>query len=91
VKKVTADTAAIWGIPERGLLQPGYVADIVIFDPLTVDRGEEHYVADVPGDGSRYVRDSRGIDQVYVGGALAWSSGGGYQDAHGEVLPGLAA
>ena len=91
VKKVTSDTASIWGIPARGLLQPGYVADIVIFDPQTIDRGEEDYVADVPGDGSRYVRDSRGIDQVFVGGALAWSSSGGYQDAHGEVLPGLAA
>ncbi len=91
VRKITADTASIWGIPDRGRLQPGYVADIVIFDPLTIDRGDEDYVADVPGDGSRYVRDSRGIDQVFVGGALAWSSSGGYQDAHGVVLPGLAA
>jgi N-acyl-D-aspartate/D-glutamate deacylase len=91
VKKVTSDTAAIWGIPDRGLLKPGYVADIVIFDPEVIARGEEDYVADVPGDGSRYVRDSRGVEQVFVGGALAWFAGGGYQDANGEVLPGLAA
>jgi N-acyl-D-amino-acid deacylase len=32
VKKITSDTAAIWGIPERGLLQKGYVADITVFD-----------------------------------------------------------
>ncbi len=88
VKKVTSDTASIWGIPDRGLLQPNYVADIVVFDPVLIDRGVEDYVGDVPGDGSRYVRDSRGVDQVFVGGALAWSAGGGYQDAHGEVLPG---
>jgi N-acyl-D-aspartate/D-glutamate deacylase len=91
VKKVTSDTAAIWGIPERGLLRPNYVADIVIFDPETIDRGEEDYVGDVPGDGSRYVRDSRGVDQVFVGGALAWSASGGYQPARGEILPGGAA
>jgi N-acyl-D-amino-acid deacylase len=91
VKKITADTAEIWGIPERGLLRADYVADIVVFDAVTIDRGVEAYVADVPGDGSRYVRDSRGIDQVFVGGALAWSAAGGYQDAHGEILPGRAA
>ena len=91
IKKVTSDTASIWGIPDRGLLRPDYVADIVIFDPQTIDRGEEDYVGDVPGDGSRYVRDSRGVDTVFVGGALAWSAQDGYQPAQGEILPGVAA
>jgi N-acyl-D-aspartate/D-glutamate deacylase len=91
VKKITADTASIWGIPDRGLLRPGYVADIVIFDAETIDRGDEDYVADVPGEGSRYFRPSRGVETVFVGGALAWSARDGYQDAQGEILPGLAA
>ena len=77
VKKITADTAAIWGIAERGQLQAGYVADITIFDPATIDRGPEYYTQDVPGDGSRYVRDSVGIDTVIVGGAVSWSQAGG--------------
>ncbi|MEZ5557715.1 MAG: amidohydrolase family protein [Pseudomonadales bacterium] len=89
VKKITSDTAAIWGIPERGLLQKGYVADITVFDPAAIDRGAEYYVQDVPGEGSRYVRDPVGIDSVIVGGALAWSAGSGYTDAHrGAILPG---
>jgi len=89
VKKITSDTAAIWGIPQRGLLQPGYAADITIFDPDTIDRGPEYYVRDVPGDGSRYVRDPVGVDTVIVGGEVAWSAAGGYADAHrGAILPG---
>ena len=89
VKKITSDTAAIWGIGERGQLQPGYVADIAIFDPNTVDRGPEYYTQDVPGDGSRYVRDSIGIDTVVVGGAVAWSHSQGYTDAaRGQILSG---
>ena len=89
VKKITSDTAAIWGIPERGRIQPGYVADITIFDADRVDRGAEYYVGDVPGDGSRYVRDSIGVDSVLVGGAVAWSAAGGYTDAtRGVILPG---
>lgn len=91
VKKITSDTALIWGIPERGLLQPGYIADIAVFDPQTVDRGVEKFVQDVPGDGSRYVRDSQGVDTVIVGGGIAWSARDGYQDARGVVLPGARA
>lgn len=87
VKKITSDTAAIWGIPDRGLLQAGYAADIVVFDPQTIDRGEEVFVGDVPGDGHRYVRASHGVDTVLVGGAVAWSAKDGYGAAHGVVLP----
>ncbi len=89
VKKLTSDTAAIWGIPERGLLRNGYVADITVFDPEVIDRGAEYFVQDVPGDGSRYVRDSVGVDTVVVGGEVAWSAAGGYTDTYrGAILPG---
>jgi N-acyl-D-amino-acid deacylase len=92
VKKLTSDTAGIWGIPDRGLLKKGYVADITIFDPDSIGRGEEYYVQDVPGDGSRYVRDSRGVDTVIVGGEIAWSSETGYRTtARGAILPGREA
>jgi len=89
VKKITSDTAAIWGFAERGQLQPGYIADIAIFDQNTIDRGAEYFTKDVPGDGCRYVRDSIGVDTVIVGGAVAWSAAAGYTDAQrGQVLPG---
>jgi len=92
VKKITADTAAIWGIQERGQLQPGYVADIAVFDAATIDRGPEYYVQDVPGDGSRYVRDVVGMHSVIVGGEIAWSQQAGYAAAAcGQILPGPAA
>jgi N-acyl-D-aspartate/D-glutamate deacylase len=89
VKKVTYDVANIWGLPERGLLQEGYVADITIFDPDTVDRGPEYYVQDVPGEGSRYVRDAIGIDTVIIGGEIAYQQQAGYTGSkRGQVLPG---
>lgn len=93
VKKVTSDTAGIWGIPDRGLIQKGYVADLVVFDAATIDRGEETYVQDVPGDGKRYVRDSRGVDTVVVGGGIAWCAKSGYadKDTRGAILPGAPA
>ena len=49
--------------------------NLVVFDPDTIDRGEERPVFDMPGDGLRYVRDSIGVDTVLVNGQVAWSKG----------------
>ncbi len=85
VKKITLDTANIWGIRNRGLLQAGYAADVVVFDPDTIDRGEERAVHDVPGGGMRYVRDSIGVEAVFVNGALAYDSSG-YKGARSGTI-----
>jgi N-acyl-D-amino-acid deacylase len=89
IKKITSDTAKIWGIRNRGLIQKGYAADITIFDPETVARGDEYFVQDVPGDGNRYVRDAVGIDSVIINGAVAYQEATGYRDEHrGQIIPG---
>ena len=89
VKKITYDTANIWGINERGLLHEGYVADVTIFDPDRLDRGVEQYVQDVPGGGNRYVRDAIGVSTVIVGGEIAYAQGDGYTASRkGQILPG---
>jgi len=80
VKKITADTADIWGLKDRGRVQEGLAADLVVFDPETIARGEEKPVFDMPGDGMRYTRGSVGIDTVVVNGAVAYANGK-YQDA----------
>jgi len=75
VKKITSETAEIWGLKDRGTLREGFAADIVVFDPQTIARGEERPVFDMPGDGLRYVRDSIGVDTVVVNGQVAWAKG----------------
>ncbi|MBX3707885.1 MAG: amidohydrolase family protein [Pseudomonadales bacterium] len=85
VKKITLDTATIWGLRDRGLLHAGYAADVVVFDPETIDRGPERPVHDVPGGGMRYVRDSVGVDAVFVNGALAYDRDG-YKSAHSGAV-----
>jgi N-acyl-D-aspartate/D-glutamate deacylase len=41
IRKMTALSAARMGLRDRGLLKPGYVADITVFDPETVtDKGD---------------------------------------------------
>jgi N-acyl-D-aspartate/D-glutamate deacylase len=89
VKKITSETADIWRIKDRGTLKEGFAADIVVFDPDAIGRGEEHAVFDMPGDGMRYVRGSIGIDTVVVNGEVAWANGA-YTDAKAGEICGLA-
>jgi N-acyl-D-amino-acid deacylase len=77
VRKMTALPAAIFGIRDRGLLQPGYAADIVIFDPNRVrDRADF-------ADPHQY---AEGIEYVFVNGAPAVAGGRLTGGGRGEVL-----
>jgi N-acyl-D-aspartate/D-glutamate deacylase len=87
VRRITHEPALAWGLADRGLLHPGYAADLVLFDPEVIDRGDEVGVSDLPGDGFRYIRRSRGIDTVVVNGAVTWTAADGYTDARsGDVV-----
>jgi N-acyl-D-aspartate/D-glutamate deacylase len=85
VRKITADTADIWGLKDRGRLAVGKAADVVIFDAGQIDRGEERPVFDMPGSGMRYVRSAKGVDTVMVNGRVAYAAGR-YKDARSGVV-----
>ncbi len=75
VHRLTGELADAFGIRGRGRLAVGQAGDLVLFDPATIDRGEEDFVGDVPGGGNRYVRHATGIDMVAVNGAVTWEAG----------------
>jgi N-acyl-D-amino-acid deacylase len=85
VHRMTLEVAQAWGIRDRGLLRQGLAADVVVFDPATVERGEEVFVHDVPGHANRYIRHPKGIEAVIVNGALA-VRGGTYTAARAGVI-----
>ena len=89
VKKITSETAEIWGLKDRGLLQAGKAADIVVFDADAIGRGAERPQFDMPGDGMRYVRDAVGVEAVVVNGEVAWADGV-YTEARAGVVCELA-
>ncbi|TXS96492.1 amidohydrolase family protein [Parahaliea maris] len=86
VYKLTGQIADNWGLADRGRLRPGLAADLVLFDPDTLDRGPEIAVQDLPGEGYRYIRRATGIEQVYVNGLLAYSGAQGYSNERGGCI-----
>jgi N-acyl-D-aspartate/D-glutamate deacylase len=90
VRRLTADLSRAWGIGDRGRLLRGAPADIVVFDPESIDVGPEVDVADLPAARSRYVRHSVGVHTTIVNGRVAWSAQEGYTGQRaGQVVGSL--
>ena len=83
VHQLTGRPARYAGLVDRGLLKPGYHADIVVFDAATVGRGPSYNRYDVPGDQFRIYADAKGIDHVFVNGVEIVRAG-----EHTGALPG---
>jgi N-acyl-D-amino-acid deacylase len=90
-RRLSADVADFWGIPDRGRLARGQAADIVLFDAATIDRGPEELAWDLPDGGQsfRFVRKARGVREVFVNGASVHRADTGYSTARcGEWIGG---
>lgn len=86
VHRMTGELADAFGIRGRGRIEVGAAADLVVFDPATIDRGVEDFVHDVPGGANRYVRHATGIDTVVVNGAVVWKDGAYTAERAGEIV-----
>jgi N-acyl-D-aspartate/D-glutamate deacylase len=83
VRLVTDVPARFYGLTERGRIAPGWHADLVMFDPATIDHGPERTRYDLPSGAPRLVADAYGISSVLVDGVEVCRDG----DATG-ALPG---
>ena len=86
VNLMTERPARYAGLIDRGLLQPGYFADIVVFDRETVGRGPTYNRFDVPGNQFRVYADAEGIDHVFVNGVAVVRNGTHTGNMPGTVL-----
>jgi N-acyl-D-aspartate/D-glutamate deacylase len=83
VHKLTAVPAALFGIPNRGLLAEGKVADLVLFDPATVAAQPPRYAYDFPRNGRRLISKAEGVLATFVAGTQVFDHG-----EHTGALPG---
>ncbi len=76
VRAVTSVVADAYRIRDRGRLVPGAWADLILFDPTTVARGEKRRVHDLPTGASRLDTPAVGLHGVWVNGVRAVDEGG---------------
>jgi N-acyl-D-aspartate/D-glutamate deacylase len=86
VRRLTSEVAELFGIPERGVITPGNVADLVLFDPATVGDLPPEFVWDLPGGGKRLVARARGIHATVVAGKVLYREGRHTGAMPGQVL-----
>jgi len=75
VQLMTQAPAQLFGLRDRGELREGFHADLVLFDPTTVDTGEVRLLDDLPGGSSRLYADAIGMHRVIVNGTTIVADG----------------
>ncbi len=68
VAMMTKVPAQLFGLRDRGVIEQGAHADLVLFDPETVDSEMLSMVADLPGGTERLYAGSVGVRSVFVSG-----------------------
>jgi N-acyl-D-aspartate/D-glutamate deacylase len=86
VRRLTFDSATAFGIYDRGLVQPGMAADLVVFDPDTVRPVAEDVVHDFPSNGWRMRELAEGIYYTVVNGEVLLEKGTHTGSYPGQVL-----
>lgn len=86
IRLITDVPARLYGVRQRGRISPGWHADLVLFDPATIDHGPERTRYDLPAGAPRLVADAYGISSVWVGGVEVCRDGAATGALPGTVL-----
>lgn len=83
IRRITYDTATVWGLHDRGLIRRGLAADLVLFDPDTVGARLPEVVHDLPAGAKRLKQTADGIRHTIVGGEVVLTD-----NEHSGATPG---
>jgi N-acyl-D-aspartate/D-glutamate deacylase len=75
VKKQTADTAALYGMRDRGMLKPGLRADINVIDFARLGFDPPRMIRDLPAGGPRLMQKATGYVATMVAGQIIQRDG----------------
>ena len=76
IHKLTGEPASVFGLHDRGTLEVGKAADVVVFDFEKVGPGPLRRIRDFPADGERLVADRpEGMSHVVVNGTVIREDG----------------
>lgn len=88
IKMQTSETAEKLGLMDRGLLKPGYKADVNIIDYDNLILHEPEIVYDLPANGRRLVQRATGYDATVIAGKVAFRNGESTGELNGKLIRG---
>ena len=75
IRRLTSDTADLFGLAGRGRLRSGSFADVNVIDFDQLDLPAPSYVYDFPHGAGRYVQGATGYDYTLVNGQVSMDHG----------------
>ena len=86
VQHLTEVPAQLFGLIDRGTVAVGSHADLVLFDPETIDAAPIELRNDLPGGTARLIAEPVGVKRVWVGGETTVVDGVATGTLPGQVL-----
>ncbi len=83
IHKMTQDTACVYGLFDRGVIAPGYKADLNLIDFNELSLVDPEMVYDLPAGGKRLIQRARGYLATICSGQVTYERG-----EHTGALPG---
>ncbi|MEP5938803.1 MAG: D-aminoacylase [Erythrobacter sp.] len=75
IKRQCSDTARLYGLDDRGIIAPGYLADLNIIDMQTLKLGKPWLAFDLPAGGKRLLQKADGYDCTIKNGVVTFENG----------------
>ncbi len=84
IKRQCSDTARLYGLDDRGVLAPGYLADVNVIDLDRLKLGKPWLAFDLPAGGRRLLQKAEGYVATIKAGTVTFRDG-----AHTGATPGV--
>jgi N-acyl-D-aspartate/D-glutamate deacylase len=86
VHKMTQDSANVYGLRDRGVVAPGYQADLNLIDYDALALEQPQMVYDLPSRGKRLVQKARGYVATIMRGEVTFENGEATGAVPGRLL-----
>lgn len=75
IKRQCSDTARLYGLNDRGVIAPGYIADLNVIDLDAIKLGKPWLAFDLPAGGKRLLQKAEGYDCTIKNGVITFQRG----------------
>jgi N-acyl-D-amino-acid deacylase len=75
IKRQCSDTARLYGLEDRGVIAPGYLADLNIIDMDAIKLGKPWLAFDLPAGGKRLLQKAEGYVATIKSGEITFRDG----------------